>query len=60
MTPTIAPSDRFTNVLSRILDAAHHAPSGGLMQAWELIVIADADVRAQALAQLSAAAGRRR
>jgi 5,6-dimethylbenzimidazole synthase len=32
-------------VLSRILDAAHHAPSVGLMQPWEFIVIADAGVR---------------
>jgi 5,6-dimethylbenzimidazole synthase len=33
------------DVLSRILDAAHHAPSVGLMQPWEFIVIADAGVR---------------
>ena len=33
------------DVLSRILDAAHHAPSVGLMQPWEFIVITDADVR---------------
>src|ERR1700682_4786620 len=32
-------------VLSRILDAGHHAPSGGLMQPWAFIVIADAGVR---------------
>jgi 5,6-dimethylbenzimidazole synthase len=32
-------------VLSRILDAAHHAPSVGLMQPWEFILIADASVR---------------
>jgi 5,6-dimethylbenzimidazole synthase len=32
-------------VLARILDAAHHAPSVGLMQPWEFIVIADPDVR---------------
>ncbi len=32
-------------VLSRILDAAHHAPSVGLMQPWEFILIADAGVR---------------
>jgi 5,6-dimethylbenzimidazole synthase len=35
------------DVLSRILDAAHHAPSVGLMQPWEFIVIADAGVRGQ-------------
>jgi 5,6-dimethylbenzimidazole synthase len=32
-------------VLSRILDAAHHAPSVGFMQPWEFIVITDALVR---------------
>lgn len=32
-------------VLARILDAAHHAPSVGFMQPWEFIVIADALVR---------------
>jgi 5,6-dimethylbenzimidazole synthase len=35
------------DVLSRILDAAHHAPSVGLMQPWEFIVIADAGVRGE-------------
>lgn len=33
------------DVLSRILDAAHRAPSVGFMQPWEFIVITDADVR---------------
>ena len=33
------------DVLARILDAAHHAPSVGLMQPWEFTVIADAGVR---------------
>lgn len=33
------------DVLSRILDAAHHAPSVGFMQPWEFIVITDAGVR---------------
>jgi len=33
------------DVLARILDAAHHAPSVGLMQPWEFIVITDAAVR---------------
>ncbi len=42
-------------VLSRILDAAHHAPSVGLMQPWEFIVIADAGVRLQVLEQFDAA-----
>jgi 5,6-dimethylbenzimidazole synthase len=32
-------------VLSRILDAAHHAPSVGFMQPWDFIVIRDAAVR---------------
>lgn len=33
------------DVLSRILDAAHHAPSVGLMQPWEFVVITAAGVR---------------
>jgi len=32
-------------VLRRILDAAHHAPSVGFMQPWDFIVIRDASVR---------------
>jgi 5,6-dimethylbenzimidazole synthase len=32
-------------VLGRILDAAHHAPSVGFMQPWDFIVIRDASVR---------------
>ncbi len=32
-------------MLSRILDAAHHAPSVGFMQPWDFIVIRDASVR---------------
>src|SRR3989442_3924912 len=32
-------------VLARILDAAHHAPSVGFMQPWEFIVITEALVR---------------
>jgi 5,6-dimethylbenzimidazole synthase len=32
-------------VLSRILDAAHHAPSVGFMQPWDFLVIRDAAVR---------------
>jgi 5,6-dimethylbenzimidazole synthase len=33
------------DVLGRILDAAHHAPSVGFMQPWDFIVIRDASVR---------------
>jgi len=33
------------DVLHRILDAAHHAPSVGFMQPWDFIVIRDRDVR---------------
>lgn len=33
------------DVLGRILDAAHHAPSVGFMQPWDFIVIEDAAVR---------------
>jgi 5,6-dimethylbenzimidazole synthase len=32
-------------VLGRILDAAHHAPSVGFMQPWDFLVIRDASVR---------------
>ena len=32
-------------VLERILDAAHHAPSVGFMQPWDFVVIRDASVR---------------
>jgi nitroreductase len=32
-------------VLGRILNAAHHAPSVGFMQPWDFIVIEDASVR---------------
>src|SRR5580658_10047517 len=39
--PTPVPDE----VLSRILDAAHHAPSVGFMQPWDFIVIRDASVR---------------
>src|SRR5262249_45912925 len=34
------------DVLARILDAAHHAPSVGFMQPWEFIIITDRRVRA--------------
>ncbi len=33
------------DVLARILDAAHHAPSVGFMQPWDFIVIRDAAIR---------------
>ncbi len=39
--PTPLPDD----VLARLLDAAHHAPSVGFMQPWEFILIRDAAVR---------------
>lgn len=45
-------------VLARILDAAHHAPSVGFMQPWEFTVITDTAVRA-ALRDRFAAANRR-
>jgi 5,6-dimethylbenzimidazole synthase len=39
------PDDIPDDVLARLLDAAHHAPSVGLMQPWGFIVIRDRDVR---------------
>ena len=33
------------DVLGRILDAAHHAPSVGFMQPWDFLVIRDANIR---------------
>src|SRR5580698_11215508 len=33
------------DVLVRILDAAHHAPSVGFMQPWDFIVIRDPSIR---------------
>jgi len=56
------------DVLARILDAAHHAPSVGLMQPWEFIVVTDRRVRQRVRQQFTAAnrraaalyAGRRR
>ena len=39
--PTEIPDD----VLARLLDAAHHAPSVGLMQPWGFIVVRDRQVR---------------
>lgn len=34
-------------VLRRVLDAAHHAPSVGFMQPWDFIVVRDFEVRRQ-------------
>lgn len=42
-------------VLSRLLAAAHQAPSVGLMQPWNFIVIRDADVRQRVWEAFSAA-----
>jgi 5,6-dimethylbenzimidazole synthase len=39
--PDAVPDD----VLARILDAAHHAPSVGFMQPWDFIVIRDPSIR---------------
>jgi 5,6-dimethylbenzimidazole synthase len=39
------PNDLPDDVLARLLDAAHHAPSVGLMQPWGFIVIRDGQVR---------------
>jgi len=41
--PDPVPND----VLGRVLDAAHHAPSVGFMQPWDFIVIRDLAVRQQ-------------
>lgn len=37
------PAEIPDDVLARLLDAAHHAPSVGLMQPWGFIVIRDRD-----------------
>lgn len=37
------------DVLARLLDAAHHAPSVGFMQPWDFIVIDSVEVRTQVL-----------
>lgn len=42
-------------VLARILDAAHHAPSVGFMQPWEFIIIADRGVRTAMLERFTEA-----
>ncbi|MFY9627983.1 MAG: nitroreductase family protein, partial [Methylocystis sp.] len=34
-------------VIMRILDAAHHAPSVGFMQPWNFILVRDRQIRAQ-------------
>jgi 5,6-dimethylbenzimidazole synthase len=46
------------DVLARILHAAHHAPSVGLMQPWEFIIVADQGVRT-AMVERFAEANRR-
>lgn len=38
------------DVLARLLEAAHHAPSVGFMQPWDFIVIESRDVRETVLA----------
>jgi len=43
--PDAVPPD----LLARVLDAAHHAPSVGFMQPWNFIVIADRRTRVQVL-----------
>ena len=47
--PTTCRSD----VLLRILDAAHHAPSVGFMQPWNFIVVRDVAIRGAVLCGLS-------
>src|SRR5512136_2508273 len=42
---TFTPAPIEDEVLARLLDAAHHAPSVGLMQPWRFILIQDAGVR---------------
>uniref|UniRef100_Q3ARV0 5,6-dimethylbenzimidazole synthase n=1 Tax=Chlorobium chlorochromatii (strain CaD3) TaxID=340177 RepID=Q3ARV0_CHLCH len=39
--PELVPDD----VISRVLDAAHHAPSVGFMQPWDFIVVKDVALR---------------
>jgi 5,6-dimethylbenzimidazole synthase len=46
---TVAPE-----LLKRLLDAAHHAPSVGLMQPWRFIRITDRQLRARIQAQVEA------
>jgi 5,6-dimethylbenzimidazole synthase len=43
-------------VLMRMLDAAHHAPSVGFMQPWNFILIRDADIRSRVHAAFQRAA----
>jgi len=44
---TVAPQ-----LLARLLEAAHHAPSVGLMQPWRFIRVSDGSLRAQIQAQV--------
>jgi nicotinate-nucleotide--dimethylbenzimidazole phosphoribosyltransferase len=41
-------------VLARVLDAAHHAPSVGFMQPWNFVVIRDLEVRRRVYAHFQA------
>ena len=50
------PDDVPRDVLLRILDAAHHAPSVGFMQPWNFIVIRDVEKRRAAYAAFQRAA----
>ena len=49
--PVAIPDD----VLARVLDAAHHAPSVGFMQPWDFILIRDARVREAVRSNFAAA-----
>jgi 5,6-dimethylbenzimidazole synthase len=46
------------DVLTRILDAAHHAPSVGFMQPWDFLVIRDARIRSAVYSNFEAATRR--
>jgi 5,6-dimethylbenzimidazole synthase len=46
------------DVLTRILDAAHHAPSVGFMQPWDFLVIRSASVRTAVYSNFEAASRR--
>jgi nicotinate-nucleotide--dimethylbenzimidazole phosphoribosyltransferase len=47
-------------ILARVLDAAHHAPSVGFMQPWNFVVVADAELRRRAWAHVVEVSGRAR
>ena len=50
-----APDPVPDEVLTRILTAAHHAPSGGVMQPWNFIVVRDPAVKARVHADFAQA-----